>query len=94
MKKAFLIEFDYLEDAEGIAESFGATVEELSNVALKVVELGFKDRITKRTAGLMELIESGETTGGQILAMATLFLVSVQEETLTRFLEDGVKGEI
>jgi len=94
MKKVFLMEFAYLKDAEGIAESFGTTPEELSNVSAQMMKLGCKDEITKKTTSLMELIESGEITGGQVLALTTMQLADTQEKAMIHFLKTLMKGKI
>ena len=94
MKKVFLMEFDYEEDAKGIAESFDTTPEELVDIILKTAKLASEGLITKRTEGLMRLIESGEITGGQILTLATMALADAHKEAIMSFLGESVEGEI
>jgi len=74
MKKTFLMQFEYFDDRNGITESFGTNPQEMTDLALRAMRVYHEGHFNKDTALLLEMLESGQITGGQLMSLATLAL--------------------
>ncbi len=81
MKKVFLMQFDYCDDCDGITEAFGTDPNEMGNVSMQALKMIDELDVKKGTDLLVRMIESELITGGQLMALATMALRHVIDQT-------------
>lgn len=87
-KKTIVIEFDYDESQEGVAEVFGSTIDELAQI---VEEIHSSDEVLI-TKSFMEKLEGRENAGGILMSLAANAVVSaIREAQATNILLKAIK---